>query len=92
MVFAFKVVDGEAPGDRLLVERQRIALDRVHFARLGLALRADDRLHIRQFQQVAQLGRIENVGRGNHDLIAVRVSSSVTARTRSPSVSAATGM
>ena len=42
----------------------------MHFAGLRLALRADDELDICQFQQIAELGGVQDIGRADDRLVA----------------------
>jgi hypothetical protein len=67
---AGQVVECEAPGDCLLVERLRGTGQRVRLAGLILTFGANDVLHSRQWQQFTQLGRVEHVARLNGLLIA----------------------
>jgi len=67
--FIRQVIHGEAPRHGLLVERIGIAIERVELAGLGLAFRADDVFDTPQLQQVAQLGRVDDIRRVDGDLL-----------------------
>ena len=69
VLFAGKVVHGKARGKRLLVERIGVAQQGVHLAGLLLALGPYDVLNSTQFQQVAQFGGVEDIGRANDNLV-----------------------
>lgn len=70
MVLAWEVVDREAPRHRLLIERVRIALERVRLAGLGLTLGPDHVLDSGDRQELAELGRVEHVARANDEILA----------------------
>ena len=73
VLLPLQMVNSKTPGDRLLVERVRIARQRVQLPRLRLILGADHMLHLGQLEQIPQLGRIEHIGRPTDNLAAALV-------------------
>ncbi|MPM39836.1 hypothetical protein SDC9_86472 [bioreactor metagenome] len=55
------VINDKTGRDSLLIQRIRITGQGMGFARLCLAFSPTDMLHLPQFKQVTQLGRIQNV-------------------------------
>ena len=70
VIFIREVIEREAPANRLLIERIRRAGQRVRLPGLRLTLGADDVLDVGEFQQIAQFGSVEDVGRVDDGLVA----------------------
>jgi hypothetical protein len=61
MVLTGEVVNREAPGDSLLIERIRSPIERVRFRRFISALCPDDVLDIPEGKEISELGRVKHI-------------------------------
>ena len=71
MIFTAPIIHRKADGERLHIIRLGVCLG-VGLAGLCHGFRADHVVGLREWEQIAQLGRVGKIGRVQHDFLAVR--------------------